>query len=59
MQETFLRLIQGSRTVIQYEAEFTALARYAPQLVNTSAEKCYRFLRGLRDSLGGLWYHFN
>ncbi|KAI0501334.1 hypothetical protein KFK09_016278 [Dendrobium nobile] len=51
MQKTFLRLVQGSRAVIQYEAEFTALARYAPQLVSTSAEKCYRFLRGLRDSL--------
>ncbi|KAI0493814.1 hypothetical protein KFK09_023939 [Dendrobium nobile] len=36
---------------MQYEAEFTALARYAPQLVSTSTEKCYRFLRGLRDSL--------
>ncbi|PKU59655.1 hypothetical protein MA16_Dca020853 [Dendrobium catenatum] len=51
MHETFFRLVQGSRTVMQYEAEFTALARYAPQLVSTSAEKCYRFLRGLRDSL--------
>ncbi|KAI0513659.1 hypothetical protein KFK09_009689 [Dendrobium nobile] len=51
MHETFLRLVQGSRTVMQYEAEFTALARYAPQLVSTSAKKCYRFLRGLRDSL--------
>ncbi|KAI0492241.1 hypothetical protein KFK09_026510 [Dendrobium nobile] len=36
---------------MQYEAEFTTLARYAPQLVSTSAERCYRFLRGLRDSL--------
>ncbi|PKU67254.1 hypothetical protein MA16_Dca015983 [Dendrobium catenatum] len=51
MQETFLRLVQGSKTVMQYEAEFTALARYAPQLVSTSAKKCYRFLRGLLDSL--------
>ncbi|KAI0492351.1 hypothetical protein KFK09_026622 [Dendrobium nobile] len=51
MQESFLRLVQGSKTVMQYEAEFTALARYAPQLVSTSAERCYRFLRGLRDSL--------
>ncbi|KAI0522658.1 hypothetical protein KFK09_005043 [Dendrobium nobile] len=47
----FLRLVQGSRTVMQYEAEFTAFARYSPQLVSTSAERCYRFLRGLRDSL--------
>ncbi|PKU70123.1 RNA-directed DNA polymerase [Dendrobium catenatum] len=51
MQESFLRLVQGSKTVMQYEAEFTALARYAPQLVSTSAERCYRFLRGLRDTL--------
>ena len=51
MQESFLRLTQGSRTVIQYEAEFSALARYAPQLVGTVDEKCYRFLRGLRDEL--------
>ncbi|PKU60379.1 hypothetical protein MA16_Dca018499 [Dendrobium catenatum] len=51
MQENFLRLVQGSKTVMQYEAEFTALARYAPQLVSTSAERCYRFLRGLRDTL--------
>ncbi|PKU62556.1 hypothetical protein MA16_Dca024687 [Dendrobium catenatum] len=51
MQESFLRLVQGSKTVMQYEAEFTTLARYAPQLVSTSAERCYRFLRGLRDTL--------
>ena len=36
---------------MQYEAEFTALARYAPQLVGTPEDKCYRFLRGLRDGL--------
>ncbi|PKU85058.1 hypothetical protein MA16_Dca022294 [Dendrobium catenatum] len=51
MHETFLRLVQGSRMDMQYEAEFTALARYAPQLVSTSVKKCYKFLRGLRDSL--------
>ncbi|XP_028554097.1 uncharacterized protein LOC114580499 [Dendrobium catenatum] len=51
MQESFLRLVQGSKTVMQYVAEFTALARYTPQLVSTSAAKCYHFLRGLRDSL--------
>ncbi|XP_028554262.1 uncharacterized protein LOC114580543 [Dendrobium catenatum] len=32
MHENFLRMVQGSKTVMQYEAEFTALARYAPQL---------------------------
>ncbi|XP_028549038.1 uncharacterized protein LOC114579207 [Dendrobium catenatum] len=32
MQESFLGLVQGSKTVMQYEVEFTSLARYAPQL---------------------------
>ncbi|XP_020684310.1 uncharacterized protein LOC110100931, partial [Dendrobium catenatum] len=49
LQESFLRLVQGSKTVMQYEAEFTAFARYAPQLMSTSAEKCYQFLRGLQE----------
>ncbi|XP_028547385.1 uncharacterized protein LOC114578401, partial [Dendrobium catenatum] len=51
MQENFINLKQGAKTVIQYEVEFTALSRYAPQLISTSKEKCYRFLKGLRDSL--------
>ncbi|XP_020690858.1 uncharacterized protein LOC110105623, partial [Dendrobium catenatum] len=51
MLESFVNLKQGAKTVIQYEAEFTALSRYAPQLISTSEEKCYRFLKGLRDSL--------
>ena len=51
MQESFLRLTQGSRSVVQYEAEFLALARYAPQLIPTVEERCYRFLRGLREEL--------
>lgn len=51
MQESFLRLTQGSRSVMQYEAEFTALSRYAPQLISTPDEKCYRFLHGLRHDL--------
>ncbi|XP_028550825.1 uncharacterized protein LOC114579658 [Dendrobium catenatum] len=42
MQETFLRLIQGSRTVMQYEAEFTTLARYAPQLCFRTTGQCFK-----------------
>ncbi|KAH0454699.1 hypothetical protein IEQ34_016623 [Dendrobium chrysotoxum] len=36
---------------MQYEDKFTALARYVPQLISIAEEKCYRFLRGLRDEL--------
>ncbi|PKU73711.1 hypothetical protein MA16_Dca013292 [Dendrobium catenatum] len=36
---------------MQFEAEFTALARYAPQLVHTMEDKCHRFLAGLKDAI--------
>ena len=51
MQDSFLGLTQGARTVMQYETEFSSLAQYAPQFVSTEDERCHRFLRGLRDSL--------
>ena len=37
--------------MIQYETEFSALARYAPQFVSTPEDRCHRFLHGLRDEL--------
>ncbi|PKU84738.1 hypothetical protein MA16_Dca008148 [Dendrobium catenatum] len=51
MQEAFIKLEQGRKTVMQYEAEFTALARYAYHLILTAEEKCYRFLQGLNREL--------
>ncbi|PKU78740.1 hypothetical protein MA16_Dca000083 [Dendrobium catenatum] len=51
MQDKFMRLVQGDRSVMQFEAEFTILARYAPQLVNTMDDKCHRFLAGLKDAI--------
>ncbi|KAI0493618.1 hypothetical protein KFK09_023737 [Dendrobium nobile] len=51
MQEAFMRLEQGRKSVMQYEAEFTALARYAAHLIPTPEEKCYRFLHGLNREL--------
>ncbi|KAH0456443.1 hypothetical protein IEQ34_014350 [Dendrobium chrysotoxum] len=36
---------RGNITVMKYKAEFTILARYVKD------EKCYRFLRGLKDEL--------
>ncbi|PKU82410.1 hypothetical protein MA16_Dca005415 [Dendrobium catenatum] len=34
---------------MQYEAEFTTLSRYAPQLIQTAEEKCHKFLSGLKN----------
>ncbi|XP_052209206.1 uncharacterized protein LOC127812723 [Diospyros lotus] len=54
----FIDLVQGSKTVAQYEAEFTALARYAPELVSTEAKKASKFQRGpradIRHAFGGV-----
>ena len=35
----FVELIQGTNIVAQYEVEFTALSRYAQELVSTEAKK--------------------
>ena len=51
IQDSFLGLTQGTRTLMQYETEFSSLAQYAPQFVSTEDESCHRFLRGLRYSL--------
>ncbi|XP_028548135.1 uncharacterized protein LOC114578814 [Dendrobium catenatum] len=51
MQDKFNRLIQGDRSVSQYEAEFTMLSRYAPHLIPNAEEKCNRFLNGLKDMI--------
>ncbi|XP_052171556.1 anaphase-promoting complex subunit 6-like [Diospyros lotus] len=39
--------MQGSKIVAQYEAEFTALARYTPDLISTEEKKASKFQRGL------------
>ncbi|XP_052210449.1 uncharacterized protein LOC127813488 [Diospyros lotus] len=44
----FIELTQGNMSVAQYEEEFTSLARFAPELVDTDEKKATKFLRGLR-----------
>ncbi|PKU62960.1 hypothetical protein MA16_Dca025608 [Dendrobium catenatum] len=51
MQDKFMRLVQGNRSIMQFEAEFTILVRYAPQLVHTTEDKCHRFLAGVKDAI--------
>ncbi|KAA3460485.1 DNA/RNA polymerases superfamily protein [Gossypium australe] len=50
-RKAFLRLVQGSKSVAEYEAEFLKLSRYARGIVATEHERCVRFEDGLRDEL--------
>ncbi|RVX19816.1 Retrovirus-related Pol polyprotein from transposon 17.6 [Vitis vinifera] len=47
----FVRLERGDLTVAQYEAKFTELSRFAPQLIATKEEKTLKFHDGLKPYL--------
>ncbi|CAA0811849.1 Unknown protein, partial [Striga hermonthica] len=47
MERQFLTLQQGTRTIDEYEREFTRLAGFAPDLVRTEAQRAQRFIDGL------------
>ena len=51
MRDEFLYLIQGTSTVNQYEARFTHIARFAPDLVSMEDAWCRKFEQGLRMSI--------
>ncbi|XP_022865654.1 uncharacterized protein LOC111385490 [Olea europaea var. sylvestris] len=44
----FLRLQQGTITLVEYERKFEKLSRFAPHLVNTEEKLARRFERGLQ-----------
>ncbi|XP_074323089.1 uncharacterized protein LOC141660031 [Apium graveolens] len=47
----FLELKQGEKSVADYEAKFTELARLAPRYVNTEIQKARRFQQGLKPKV--------
>ena len=47
----FVCLEQRDLTVAQYEAKFTELSRFAPQLIVTEEEKALKFQDGLKPYL--------
>ncbi|CAA0811141.1 Unknown protein, partial [Striga hermonthica] len=47
MERQFLSLQQGTRTVDEYEREFTRLAAFVPDLVRTEAQRAQHFIDGL------------
>ncbi|MQM15300.1 hypothetical protein Taro_048243 [Colocasia esculenta] len=51
MEEEFLSLTQGSMTVLEYEARFAELSKYAPHIVTDESRKAKKFVMGLKPSL--------
>ncbi|XP_052210463.1 uncharacterized protein LOC127813503 [Diospyros lotus] len=47
----FIELVQGSKSVAQYETEFISLARFSLELVSTEVKKAAKFQRGLRADI--------
>ena len=47
----FVRLEQRDLTVAQYEAKFTELSRFTPQLIATEEKKALKFQDGLKSYL--------
>ena len=46
--QEFLNLKQGNTTVVEYNAKFIELSRYAPHIVSMESCKARRFEAGLR-----------
>ncbi|MQM03270.1 hypothetical protein Taro_036052 [Colocasia esculenta] len=51
MEQEFLSLTQGSMTVLEYEARFAELSKYAPHIVTDERRKAKKFMMGLKPSL--------
>ncbi|MQL83168.1 hypothetical protein Taro_015646 [Colocasia esculenta] len=51
MEQEFLTLTQGSMTVLEYEARFVELSKYAPHIVADECRKAKKFVMGLKPSL--------
>ncbi|MQM15335.1 hypothetical protein Taro_048280 [Colocasia esculenta] len=51
MKQEFLTLTQGSMSVLEYEARFAELSKYAPHIVADERRKVKKFIMGLKPSL--------
>ncbi|CAA0815764.1 Unknown protein, partial [Striga hermonthica] len=51
LERQFLALTQGTRSVDEYEREFTRLGAFVPDLVGTEAKRAHRFADGLRPAV--------
>ncbi|MQL99110.1 hypothetical protein Taro_031828 [Colocasia esculenta] len=51
MEQEFLTLTQGLMSVLEYEARFAELSKYAPHIVADERRKVKKFIMGLKPSL--------
>lgn len=51
MRTQFVELRQGTTPLAQFEARFTSLSRFAPELVVTEERRCIEFERRLHDDI--------
>ncbi|MQM11482.1 hypothetical protein Taro_044391 [Colocasia esculenta] len=51
MEQKFLSLTEGSKTILEYEARFAELSKYAPHIVADERRKAKKFVMGLKPSL--------
>ncbi|MQL80281.1 hypothetical protein Taro_012728 [Colocasia esculenta] len=51
MEQEFLTLTQGPMSVLEYEAKFAELSKYAPHIVADEWRKVKKFIMGLKPSL--------
>ncbi|MQL71588.1 hypothetical protein Taro_003924 [Colocasia esculenta] len=51
MEQEFLSLTQGSMTVLEYEARFAELSKYAPHIMTDERRKAKKFVMDLKPSL--------
>ncbi|MQL72072.1 hypothetical protein Taro_004399 [Colocasia esculenta] len=51
MEQEFLTLTHGSMSVLEYEARFVELSKYAPHIVVDEQRKVKKFIMGLKPSL--------
>ncbi|MQL75468.1 hypothetical protein Taro_007838, partial [Colocasia esculenta] len=51
MEQELLSLTQGSMAVLEYEARFVELSKYAPHIVTDERRKAKKFVMGLKPSL--------
>ncbi|XP_071921769.1 uncharacterized protein [Coffea arabica] len=46
-EDEFIKLRQGTLSVVEYEGKFTKLSKYAPELVTNERKRIRRFVQGL------------
>ena len=59
MEQDFFSLTQGSMTILEYEARFAELSRYAPHIMIDERRKVKKFVMDLRPSLRTRLVAFN